>query len=176
MTTLKYIGPIVGGVVVLGLVGLAWFFFGYDREQGTTLEEGKGATDKTAISDANDGPRLEADVYPLYPDAEWGREQILEGGLVRVTSKPFTDITNIAAVAAPFTQYYHEKLTMAGWEVDPMREASGPGANISYYVKDGRFIVVGFESEFKVKHDNAPSECPCDVTLSLTSGEEAGGK
>lgn len=163
MTTLKYLGLIIGGVTVLGLL---WFWF-YMNQDGV-IEQGSEVTENGEILE--EAPQLEADVYPLYAGAEWGRAQILEGGLGRVTSKPFIDTTNIAATAAPFTQYYHEKLTAAGWGPDPMREASGPGANISYYVKDGRFIVVGFESEFKVKHADAPSECPCDVTLSLTSG------
>jgi hypothetical protein len=163
MTTLKYVALIAGGVIILGLI---WFFFVQDRdksvEQGSETENVVGSEEEA---------RLEADAYPLYDGVEWGEVQKLEGGLTRVASEPMVDTTNITGVAMPFTEYYHDKLISAGWEQDMMREASGPGANMSYYAKDGRFIVVSFESEFKVKHADAPSECPCDVTLSVTSGQ-----
>ncbi len=163
MTTLKYLGLAAGGVVIIGLI---WFFFFNDQD--ISVEEG---SETENVVGSEEEARLEADAYPLYAGAEWGEVQKLEGGLTRVASKPVVDTTNITGVAMPFTEYYHEKLASAGWEQDLMREADGPGANMSYYVKDGRFIVVSFESEFKVKHDDAPSECPCDVTLSVTSGE-----
>lgn len=164
MTTLKYVAFIVGGAIILGLI---WFFFFNDQD--ISVEEGS-ETENVVENETKIG--LEADAYPLYDGVEWGEAEILEGGLVRVASKPIIDTTNIAAAARPFTGYYHDKLISAGWKQDPMREAGGPGASVSYYAKDGRFIVVSFESEFKIKHDDAPSECPCDVTLSLTSGRE----
>jgi hypothetical protein len=161
--TLKYLGLMIGGAIILGLV---WFFFFND--QNKSVEQGS-ETENVVGSEVE--ARLEADTYPLHAGAEWGEVQKLEGGLTRVASKPIVDTTNIAGVAMPFTEYYHQKLTASGWEQDLMREASGPGANMSYYAKDDHFIVISFESEFKVKHADAPSECPCDVTLSVTSGE-----
>jgi hypothetical protein len=163
MTTLKYVALIVGGAIIFGLV---WFFFFND--QNKSVEQG---SETGNVVGGEEQARLEADAYPLYDGVEWGEVQKLEGGLTRMASKPIIDTTNITSVAIPFTEYYHQKLTAAGWEQDMMREASGPGANVSYYAKDGRFIVVSFESEFKVKHADAPSECPCDVTLSVTSGQ-----
>lgn len=153
-------------VIAVGVAGAIWTMKEVSEKKDSTEES------ETRIEATNGKPRLEADVYPLYDGVEWGEAEILEGGLVRVASKPIIDTTNIAAVATPFTEYYHDKLTEAGWKQDLMREAGGPGASVSYYAKDGRFIVVSFESEFKIKHDDAPSECPCDVTLSLTSGRE----
>ena len=151
-------------IMAIGAAGALWIVKEGSKENDSTEES------ETRIEATDENPRLEADVYPLYDGVEWGEAEILEGGSVRVASKPTIDTTNIAAVAAPFTEYYHDKLIEAGWKQDLMREAGGPGASVSYYAKDGRFIVVSFESEFKVKHADAPSECPCDVTLSLTSG------
>lgn len=164
MTTLEYLGMVVGGVVIVGSI---WFLFFQDRDK--SVEQG---IETENIVESKPKIELEADVYPLYDGVEWGEAEILEGGLVRVVSKPIVDTTDIASIAMPFTEYYHDKLTEAGWKQDLMREAGGPGASVSYYAKDGRFIVVSFESEFKAKHAEAPSECPCDVTLSLTSGRE----
>lgn len=154
-------------IIAVGVVGTIWIVKEWAAEKGASEE-----SEMENATGADEKPRLEADAYPLYDGVEWGEAEILEGGLVRVASMPIIDTTNIAAVARPFTGYYHDKLISAGWKQDLMREAGGPGASVSYYAKDGRFIVVSFESEFKIKHDDAPSECPCDVTLSLTSGRE----
>lgn len=169
------------GVVVVLIVGVGvWFWVQGDRtvEQGSEAEH-SGTAGEERVSDQI---RLEADAYPLYPGAEWGRETAETAGtettaadgngtgIVTVTSEPFVDVTNIAAVSTPFTEYYRQKLTAAGWKPDMMREADGPGANVSYYAKDDRFIIVSFQSDFKVRSDDAPSECPCDVRLSIASG------
>ncbi len=156
------------GVVVVAVVALVWFLFATDK----VADKGQGRGVENVAETDEETPELEADVYPLYDGVEWGSVQKLEGGLLRVASKPVLDTNNIAAVATPFTQYYQQKLTAAGWEQDIMREAGGPGANVSTYIKGDRFIVISFESEFKIKSDDAPSECPCDVTLSITSGKE----
>ena len=120
--------------------------------------------------------RLNADVYPLYTGATWGEAAATTspdyGPITVVQSVPFTDVTNIAEKSTPFEEYYDDKLTAAGWVPDDMRAASGPGANITYYTKDGQFIVVFFHSDFKVKNPDAPSECPCDVQFSLISGTQ----
>ncbi len=156
------------GVVAVTVVALVWFLLAPDK----VTDQGQGSEVENVAETDEETPELEADAYPLYDGVEWGEVQKLEGGLLRVASKPVLNTTNIAAVATPFTQYYQQKLTAAGWEQDIMREASGPGANVSTYINGDRFIVVSFESEFKVKSDDAPSECPCDITLSITSGKE----
>lgn len=123
-------------------------------------------------------PTLNADVYPLYSGATWGEAEATTspdyGPTTVVQSAPFTDTINIAALSTPFTQYYHDKLTAAGWAQDMMREAGGPGGEVSFYTKGDQFIVVEFHSVFKVKHVDAPSECPCDVTLGLSTGKQVG--
>lgn len=165
MKSLKYL---TFAIVAVAVVALVWFLLATDK---VTDQEQGGGVENVAETD-EETPELEADVYPLYDGVEWGSVQKLEGGLLRVASKPVLNTTNIAVVAMPFTDYYHQKLTAAGWEQDIMREASGPGANVSTYIKGDRFIVISFETDFKVKSDDPPSECPCDVTLSITSGKE----
>ena len=119
---------------------------------------------------------LNADLYPLYSGATWGptvaTTSLDYGQITVVQSVPFTDITNIAEKSMPFEKYYDDKLTAAGWVPDNMRAASGPGANITYYTKGDQFVIVFFRSDFKVKHPDAPSECPCDVQFSLLSGTQ----
>ena len=125
-----------------------------------------------------DAPKAElnADIYPLYTGVTWGAAVATTspdyGQVTVVKSTAATDTTNIAAVSTPFTKYYEEKLTAAGWVRDMSREAGGPGAEVSVYTKGEQFIVVMFQSLFKVKHADAPSECPCDVTFSLMSGTQ----
>ncbi len=120
---------------------------------------------------------LDAGLYPLYAGASWGEAQekvTADGPAYGIVSAPFIDITNIAQEAMPFTKYYDDKLVAAGWSRDMMREAGGAGAGVSFYTKGDQFIVVSFHSIFKVKHPDAPSECPCDLTLSLMSGTQVG--
>ena len=121
---------------------------------------------------------LNADVYPLYTGATWGEVASTTspdyGQITVVQSVPFTDVTDIAEKSTPFEKYYEDKLIAAGWVRDDMRAASGPGANITYYTKGGQFVIVFFCSDFKVKHPDTPSECPCDVQFSLISGTQAG--
>src|SRR3989338_998334 len=119
---------------------------------------------------------LNADAYPLYAGVTWGAAVATTspdyGPVTVVKSTAATDTTNIAAVSTPFTKYYEDKLRAAGWARDMMREAGGPGAEVSVYTKGDQFIVVMFQSLFKVKHADAPSECPCDVQFSLMSGTQ----
>ena len=119
-------------------------------------------------------------MYPLYPGATWGTAVATVspdyGSIVAVQSLAATGTTDIAAVSTPFTKYYDDKLTAAGWAPDISREAGGPGAEVSFYTKDGQFIVVMFSSVFHNQPANAPEECPCDVTLSLMSGTQQPAK
>ena len=145
---------LVYAIIVLAVVAGGWYWYA-----------GQGGA----------AAQLNSDVYPLYSGATWGDSHSKttdDGPGYEVVSEPFTNVTNIAAVSTPFTKYYEEKLVAAGWARDMMREAGGPGAEVSVYTKDEQFIVVSFHSDFKVKHTDAPSECPCDVQFSLMSGTQ----
>ena len=124
------------------------------------------------------GATLNADVYPLYTGTTWGEAVATTspdlGPIVMVQSVAATNTMDIAAASQPFTQYYDQKLTAAGWTRDMSREASGAGAEISIYTKGNDFIEVSFHSLFRVRTSDAPVQCPCDVTLVLASGSGLG--
>ncbi len=157
MKKFHYLGFGVGGIVVIGMVAFLLL-----STQGGEVENADKIAEQSGV---------DQEVYPLYGGVGWG-EVVAEGEKVKIVSEPFVDVTNIAAVTTPFAEYYHQKLTAAGWTRDMMREASGPGSNISYYTKDDRFITIAYESDFKVRPQDAPFECPCDVRFSITSGAE----
>lgn len=120
---------------------------------------------------------LDPVLYPLYPSVQWGSAHTAtttDGAGVGIESVPIKDTNDIAAVTAPFTKYYDDKLAQAGWTRDMSREAGGPGAEVSYYTKGQQFAIVSFHSDFKVRPADAPAQCPCDVTLSLMSGTQEG--
>ncbi len=121
-----------------------------------------------------EAPAFAADLYPLYSGVSWGRLEATTspdyGAVAILQSSPFVGITNIASKSSPFTQYYHDKLIAAGWAQDMMREAGGPGAEISVYTKGDQFIVISFSSLFHVRQPDAPEQCPCDVQFTLMSG------
>ncbi len=118
--------------------------------------------------------QLNAALYPLYTDATWGSAVATTspdyGPVAMVQSVPVSGITDIAGLATPFTQYYHDKLTAAGWTQDMSREAGGPGAESSVYTHDGQFVVVSFQSVFSIQSTDAPEACPCTVHFTLMSG------
>ncbi len=131
-----------------------------------------------SASTASPQSRLATDLYPLYPGAQWGEVQPATspdfGTVELVESLPFDNITDIASVTAPYTQYYDQKLTQAGWTRDRSREAGGPGAELAVYTKGDQFIVVLFSSVFHIHSPDAPAQCPCDTTLTLMSGTQTG--
>ena len=143
-------------IVVALVLAVGWWFW-YAGQEGSVAVQ------------------LNADVYPLYSGVTWGEPYATtspNGPVNVVLSVPVANTTNIAAVSMPFTKYYDDKLRAAGWTRDMMREAGGPGAEVSVYTKGDQFIVVSFQSVFKVKHPDAPSECPCDMQLTLLSGTQ----
>ncbi len=125
-------------------------------------------------------PALAADLYPLYSGASWGPVAATTspdyGPVAVVQSTPFTNLTDIAAKSTPFTAYYRARLLKAGWVQDMLREAGGPGSEVSVYTKGTQFIVVSFRSVFHVQPSDAPEQCPCDLQFSLMNGVENGSK
>lgn len=147
-------------VLVLVVVGGGWYWY---------AGQGGGAAAPSSAT-----ATLNADAYPLYSGVTWGAAVATTspdyGQVVQVQAIAATNTMNIAAVSTPFTKYYQDKLTAAGWTQDMMKEASGPGANVSVYRKADQFIVVMFRSVFHVRQPDAPVQCPCDVQLTLMSG------
>ena len=164
MKMLRYV------LVALAFVVGAWYFVSLMRNTPvpqTTVQPAEQPT-------AQPAEELAADVYPLYASAVWSPAEATTspdyGSVLITQSAPVTNVIDIAALSTPFTQYYHDKLTSAGWSVDNSREAGGPGAEVSAYTKGNQFVIVSFHSFFTVTHPDAPSECPCNVQFTLVSG------
>jgi hypothetical protein len=151
-------------VVLLIVIGGGWYWFSSAQKQG-----GGGAGSMAVLDDS---------LYPLYSGVTWSAPEATTspdyGQVVRVQASAAQNTMNIASATTPFEQYYHDKLTAAGWSQDLMREASGPGAEVSVYTKGDQIVVVMFSSVFHVRQPDAPVQCPCDVTLTLMSGTQQG--
>ena len=122
------------------------------------------------------------DIYPLPPGFTWEGKKVAtisQGGSatstlvgVQIDSAPIQNITDLSAHTVPFDTYYQKKLTAAGWKVDNMLAAGGPGAEIVGYTKGGEYIVLEYSSVFKNVPQNAPETCPCDITFSVFAGSK----
>ena len=129
-----------------------------------------------------------ADAYPLYSASGLGSSSA--AGIswapptpvfatttpsligVELVSRPITNITDLATPTAPFMTYYRRILTAAGWKVDNLLAAGGPGAEVAGYTKGNDYFIVSYTSDFKMKSANAPEQCPCDLTFSLFAGKK----
>jgi hypothetical protein len=69
----------------------------------------------------------------------------------------------------PFEEYYQLKLSALGWTEANDLAAGGHVGGQTGYRKDGAVILIRFHIDYENQPANAPSECPCMVTLSLFS-------
>ncbi|HUY62342.1 MAG TPA: hypothetical protein VMV50_00920 [Candidatus Paceibacterota bacterium] len=125
-------------------------------------------------------PKLAIGLYPLYTAVSWNASEVesfLIGTTtysgVSMTSAPVTDTMNPGSVFTPFMDYYDRLLKSHGWHVANDLAAGGHVGGQTGYRNGPGTILVGFHIDYKTTPANAPSECPCDVTLSLfsTSGD-----
>lgn len=122
-------------------------------------------------------PTLSADLYPLYNRADWNASEV-EHFIIGTTSYSGTNITSVTvtntmnpgSIFTPFERYYDQKLKALGWQVANDLAAGGHVGGQTGYRKDGAVILTRFQITYHTRPENAPSECPCDVTLSLFSG------
>lgn len=124
-------------------------------------------------------PELSADLYPLYANADWnapGMESVTIGTSTysgtSIATAPVSNTMNPGSVFMPFAQYYDQKLKALGWESAMEFDAGGHTGGQTGYRKDGTVVFTRFHIDYHTNPPDAPSECPCDVTLSLFS---AGG-
>jgi hypothetical protein len=150
---------IVWFVVLIFIVAAGWYLL---------------PTQKTVIP-----PSLSQDLYPLYDTVGWNAalpESVPIGTTTylgaSITSSPVTDTMNPGAVFTPFETYYDKKLKSLGWSVANDLAAGGHVGGQTGYRKGDQVILTRFQIEYHTKPDNAPSECPCDVSLSLFSTEQ----
>lgn len=121
-------------------------------------------------------PKLSADIAPLYSPADWNATEA-ETFIIGTTTYSGTSISSspIAAemdpgsIFTPFERYYDKKLKALGWETANDLAAGGHVGGQNGYRKNGDIILTRFHIDYHNKPENAPSECPCDVTLSLFS-------
>lgn len=121
-------------------------------------------------------PELSADLYPLYADADWNApmaESVTIGTSTyagaSVATAPVLNTMDPGSVFMPFEQYYDRKLKALGWESAMDLDAGGHTGGQTGYRKDGRLVLARFRIDYHANPPDAPSECPCDVTLSLFS-------
>lgn len=119
-------------------------------------------------------PKLAADLYPLYDKASWqgsAVETVTIGSAsysgASVTSAPMAAEMNPGRVVTPFSAYYDHKLKSLGWSVANDLAAGGHLGGQTGYRKGGNVILTRFRIDYQTRPADAPSECPCTVTLSL---------
>ena len=150
--------------IVIGVAAwYAWFF---------VIQLQKPATIPAAL------PKLAADLYPVYQGADWSlptAEGFVIGttsyGGASITSAPISVGMDPSSVITPFENYYDAKLKSLGWRVANDLAAGGHVGGQTGYRRGGDVILVRFGIGYENKPADAPSECPCTVTLSLFSTE-----
>jgi hypothetical protein len=121
-------------------------------------------------------PKLAIDLYPLYTGASWNRsvvESVTIGTTTylgaSITSAPIDAGMDPGKVFTAFEQYYQNLMKAHGWHVSNALAAGGHVGGQTGYQNGPGTILVRFHVDYQIKPENAPSECPCDVTLSLFS-------
>lgn len=121
-------------------------------------------------------PKLAIDLYPLYVGAAWNKS-VVESFTIGTTtysgasmaSSPIDADMSPASVITPFENYYDKLLKERGWNVANNLAAGGHVGGQTGYHNGSGIILTRFHIEYKNQYENAPSECPCNVTLSLFS-------
>lgn len=121
-------------------------------------------------------PKLAIDLYPLYTGATW-KKSVVESFTIgtttysgaSVTSEPIDVGMNPASVITSFESHYDKLLKEHGWLIANDLAAGGHVGGQTGYRNDSDVILTRFHINYKKQFENAPSECPCDITLSLFS-------
>lgn len=123
-------------------------------------------------------PKLHTDLYPLYGGVEWDvpeAETVTVGAAAyegaSVSSFAIPAGMDPASIFMPFERYYENKLQASGWTVANDLAAGGHVGGQTGYRKGESIMLTRFHIEYHTAPADAPSECPCDVTLSLFSTE-----
>jgi len=131
-------------------------------------------SNKTAAAPAL---QLASDLYPLYSGLDWNSpmaDSFTMGTTTYVgataTSSASASTMDPSSIFMPFENYYSQKLAAAGWSVADNFDADGPTGSLSGYQKGSETILVGYSINYETV-TTGPLQCPCDVTLSLFSGQ-----
>jgi hypothetical protein len=124
-------------------------------------------------------PELAHDAYPLPSGVEWhdpAPETFSVGSTgysgVSASSAEVANTMDPAGVFSPFEDYYARKLAALGYQVDDSLAAGGHTGGQTAYRKGDTLILTRFRIDYENVPENAPSECPCDVTLSVFTSQE----
>jgi hypothetical protein len=122
-------------------------------------------------------PIITSDAYPLYAGASWNtstKKTSMVGSAsitgASIDSVPVTNTMDPSSIFSPFETYYASKLKNAGWSIDTSLAAGGHTGGQTGYRKGSNVLLTEFHVNYHSVPKDAPSECPCDVTLSLFSG------
>ncbi len=123
-------------------------------------------------------PPLSSVLSPLYAGADWNGTETEEVAIgqssysgTSIESAPLDAGMDPGAVIAPFEAYYAKRLASLGWRVANDLAAGGHMGGQTGYRRGGAIILVRFGIGYAQHPANAPSECPCTVTLSLFSSD-----
>ena len=122
-------------------------------------------------------PALAPELYPLFPATSTWSSPRFETVFIGTTTYSGTSVETLIATStkkpsryfAPFEQYYDKVLKTEGWAVASDLAAGGHVGGQSGYRKGDRVILTRFHIDYQTISSTSPSECPCDVTLSLFS-------
>ncbi len=122
-------------------------------------------------------PTLAADLYPLYSKVGWEAPKVEQFQIGTTTyagasaeAAAAADTMNPGAAFTPFEDYYAQKLAALGWSVSNDLAAGGHTGGQTGYYKGGAILLTRYRIDYKTAPADAPSTCPCDVTLSVFSG------
>ena len=118
------------------------------------------------------------DVYPAFAwhDAVATTTTITENGSstaltgTAIVSLDIGHVNDVADAAAPFTEFYNDKLTSTGWTEDKNLDADGPASSSRTYRKGNQVTIVSYTSVMTAQA-GSPSTCPCDMTFTVFTGE-----
>jgi hypothetical protein len=121
-------------------------------------------------------PKVAIDLYPLYTGASWNKARVEDVTMgtttysgASVESAAIDAGMNPGKVFTAFEQYYASLLAERGWHVANDLAAGGHVGGQTGYRNGPGVILVRYHIDYQNVPDNAPSECPCAVTLSLFS-------
>lgn len=160
----------------------AWYWYLSEQMLETTSRPAAPPATKTAsvaqtpATADGSGLALASDLYPLYEKTHWETPKA-ESVTIGTTTLSGTSVTSAtinaqmdpSSVFSPFDTYYDKKLQAAGWSVADDLAAGGHTGGQTGYRKGDAVILTRFDIQYKNQPDDAPSECPCTVTLSIFS-------
>ncbi len=121
-------------------------------------------------------PTISQDLYPLFSGVSWNQPEVETFTIststysgASVSSSPVMNTMDPGSVFTPFERYYESKLVALGYTEDKYLAAGGHVGGQTGYRKGESLILTRFHITYHTAPSDAPSECPCDVTLSLFS-------